>query len=239
MARSNVFAVIVILISVLELPFAVAQNSCGTDQNPYCAGDSTFEQLCCPYPDVCYWQNRNGDPGCCPAGQVCDGSSPYYTSTLQPTPTLQTTTIHPSTITVTPTPAPPPPTTVVTGGGVIIITASPNGGSTVTVTSVPNIGSTVTITTHPNSVSTITTIYSSPCGGGVCSTVTSGVVGVYSTVTSVIGGAFSTVTSGAASAFSTVSGVLVGSNDAARMSPTSMFLHFVATLFALVGNLLG
>ncbi|OAP65046.1 hypothetical protein AYL99_01018 [Fonsecaea erecta] len=226
MGGSHVLAVIVTLLSVLGRYSALAANSCGTDQNPYCAGDSTFEQICCPYPNVCYWQNRNGQPGCCPAGQVCDGSSPYYPSTPQPTLTLQTTTIHPSTITITPTPAPPPSTTVISGGGIIIVT------------SVPNSGSTVTITTNPNSVSTITTVYGGSCGGG-CATVTSGGAGVYSTVTSVIGGAFSTVTSGAASAFSTVSGILVGSNSAPKLSPTSMFVHFMATLFALVGNLLG
>ncbi|KIW34545.1 uncharacterized protein PV07_01322 [Cladophialophora immunda] len=235
MAGSYVFAVIVTLLSALGPRSTAAQNSCGTDQNPYCAGDSTFEQICCPYPNVCYWQNRNGEPGCCPAGQVCDGSSPYYPSTPQPTPTLQTTTVHPSTITITPTPVPAPSTTVVTGGGIIIVTTVPNSGATVTTAPY----SIVTITTHPNSVSTITTIYTGACGGGVCSTVTSGVVGVYSTVTSVVSGAFSTVTSGAASAFSTVSGILVGSNNAPGLSPASMFVHFMATLFVIVGNLFG
>ncbi|KIW81741.1 hypothetical protein Z517_04767 [Fonsecaea pedrosoi CBS 271.37] len=220
MAGPNVLAATVALLCLLGLPAAVAQNSCGTDQNPYCAGDSTFEQICCAYPNVCYWQNRNGEPGCCPAGQVCDGSSPFFPST----PTLQTTTIHPSTVTITPTPTPAPSTTV-TGGGVIIVTTVPN--------------SIVTVTTQPNSVTTVTTIYSNPCGGGVCSTVTSGVVGVYSTVTSVVSGAFSTVTSGAASAFSTVSGILVGPNSAPRLNPASTFMHFMATLFVLLGNLLG
>merc|ERR1712000_480717 len=62
----------------------VVGNSCGTDQNPYCAGNSVLEQLCCPYPNVCYWQNRNGDPGCCPAGQWCDGSYPTHLRTIQP-----------------------------------------------------------------------------------------------------------------------------------------------------------
>ena len=28
------------------------QTSCNTDQNPYCAGNSEFEALCCPYPSV-------------------------------------------------------------------------------------------------------------------------------------------------------------------------------------------
>ncbi|EXJ68640.1 uncharacterized protein A1O5_08434 [Cladophialophora psammophila CBS 110553] len=224
MGGPYLFTAIVTLLSVLGLHSAVAQNSCGTDQNPYCAGDSTFEQICCPYPNVCYWQNRNGEPGCCPAGQVCDGSS-YYPPTPQPTPTLQTTTLHPSTITITPTPASPPSTTVVTGGGIIIITTVPNSG--------------VTVITTPNSVVTITTIYGGPCGGGVCSTVTSGVGGVYSTFTSVVSGAFSTVTSGVASAYSTVSGVLVGSSGVPRSSPISTFAHFMATLFVLVGNLLG
>lgn len=44
---------------------------CDTNQNPYCAGQPQFEQLCCQYPAVCYWSNRNGDPACCAAGQDC------------------------------------------------------------------------------------------------------------------------------------------------------------------------
>ncbi len=85
----------------------VVGNSCGTDQNPYCAGNSVLEQLCCPYPNVCYWQNRNGDPGCCPAGQWCDGSYPYYSPTHNPTtiwvttPTSTCTTTTPNVITTT------------------------------------------------------------------------------------------------------------------------------------------
>lgn len=86
------------------LPTVFAQ--CLTDQNPYCRGNSKFEQICCPYPNVCYWADRQGTPACCPAGQVCldrDGITiqpqPQRT-TVQPAPAPEPTTIY---YTVTPT----------------------------------------------------------------------------------------------------------------------------------------
>ena len=79
------------------IPLAVAQ--CLTDQNPYCAGNAEFEKLCCTYPDVCYWADRQGTPGCCPAGEFCRDQNgftvtpqPIYT-TIQPVP-VQPTTIY-------------------------------------------------------------------------------------------------------------------------------------------------
>ncbi|EXJ55105.1 hypothetical protein A1O7_08030 [Cladophialophora yegresii CBS 114405] len=200
---------------------SLSQNSCGTDQNPYCAGNSIFEQLCCPYPNVCYWQNRDGTPGCCPAGQVCDGSSPYSPSTPKPslTSTIRATTIQPSTITITSTPTPAP--TTAGGGGVIIISTVPNSPSIITVT-------VTTITTH------------NPCGGAVCSTITSAGGGVYSTVTSVVGGGFSTVTSGAASVFSSVSGVLVGQPSATpRSAIASIVMVVLAVSIAVIWSTFG
>lgn len=207
------------LLSIL-VALAVAQNSCNTNQNPYCAGNSIFEQICCPYPNVCYWQNRNGQPGCCPAGQVCDGSSPYTPPTPKPTPT-PTPTPHPTTITITPTPTPTPKPTIITttaggggggGGGGIIIVTSPNGVVTITVTK-----------GH---------------GGGVYSTVTSYIGGAYSTVTSNIGGVVYTVTSNVGGTFQTVSGVLVV-GAAPRSFIPSIFGSAAAALLNLIWNLFG
>ncbi len=223
MPRPNSVLVVFLAWLSVVLPSTRAQNGCGTDQNPYCAGNSVLEQLCCPYPNVCYWQNRDGEPGCCPAGQVCDGSSPYY----PPTTPVPTTTVHPSTITITPTPTPTlAPTTVTTnpgGGGVIIVTTVPNGGSTVT-------------TTHDGhcdkACSTVTSYV-----GGAYSTVTSGVAGVYSTVTSGVAGVVSTVTSDAGVVFATVSGVLVGA--APSSSTVTVLAPFTAALVTLAWNYFG
>lgn len=216
MSISNVFVAFLTLLPVLLLP-AVAQSSCGTDQNPYCAGNDILEQLCCPYPNVCYWQDRDGQPGCCPAGQVCGGVSPYYPTTPQPTPTP---TVNPTTITLTRT-----PTTVTTnpggGGGVIIITTtSPKG---ITTTDNGHCG---------GACSTVTSYV-----GGAYSTVTSGVVGIYSTVTSGVVGVYSTVTSEAGEVFATVSGVLVGASP--RSSVASTLAPVTAALFALAWNVFG
>jgi len=161
---------LLVLLSILVVP-SFASSPCGTDQNPSCAGNDIFEQICCPAPNICYWQDRDGSPACCPAGQVCDGSSPYFPPT---------TTLYPSTITLTPAPAPTPTlhttvTTYVGGGGVVVVT-SPGGVVTVTVGNCGGLCSTVT-----------------SGAVGVYSTVTSGVVGIYTTVTSNVGGAFATV----------------------------------------------
>lgn len=69
---------------------------CNTNQNPYCQGNGQFEQICCTYPNVCYWSNRNGDPACCPAGTDCSseggpsGGFALSNSNVQQT-TVQTT----------------------------------------------------------------------------------------------------------------------------------------------------
>ena len=208
---------------VALISHCVCQNSCGTDQNPYCKGNSVFEQICCPYPNVCYWQNRDGTPGCCPAGQVCDGSSPYSPSTPTLGPTVRTSTITPSTITITPTPT---TTAGGGGGGVIIITTNPNGPSVITTQ--PQ--TTLTGACQGGPCSTVTSVI-----GGVYSTVTSGAGGVYSTVTSEVGGAFSTVTSGAASVYSSISGVLVGQpSTAPRSAVLSIVLLTTVSVLAVV-----
>lgn len=141
-----------------------AQSPCGTDQNPYCAGNALFEQLCCTYPNVCYWANRDGQPACCPYGQVCDGTAPYSTRTTIITP-ITITSIHPTTKTTA-----PPPSTI----------TSYNPPSTVT--------SFISGWCEGGPCSTVTS-----GAAGVYSTITSGVIGVYSTVTQEIGQAFSSV----------------------------------------------
>ncbi|RMZ85636.1 hypothetical protein DV737_g581, partial [Chaetothyriales sp. CBS 132003] len=68
----------------------VSSEGCNTDQNPYCKGNKQFEQLCCPYPDVCYWADRAGTPACCPAGQSCQAVGGVITAAL-PATTVYTT----------------------------------------------------------------------------------------------------------------------------------------------------
>jgi hypothetical protein len=63
---------------------------CNTDQNPYCAGNSKFEQLCCSYPAVCYYSDRYGGVACCQPGQKCYGNGVTITPTLIPVSTLAT-----------------------------------------------------------------------------------------------------------------------------------------------------
>ena len=53
------------------LAFAGAQDNCNTQANPHCAGDARFASICCPSPNVCYFKDRLGTPGCCDAGQIC------------------------------------------------------------------------------------------------------------------------------------------------------------------------
>ena len=87
------FSVVVVVLTLLAAWIAPVEagNSCGTDQNPSCKGNSVLEAICCPYPNVCYWQN-NGSPGCCAYGQSCDGSSPNTTPTTTTTCTTTPTT---------------------------------------------------------------------------------------------------------------------------------------------------
>lgn len=57
--------------------FAAAQENCNTQANPSCAGDARFARICCSSPNVCYFQDRLGTPGCCPAGQTCGNNGQY------------------------------------------------------------------------------------------------------------------------------------------------------------------
>src|SRR5256885_16820768 len=70
--------VIILICCLLSQTFG---QSCNTDQNPYCAGNSQFEQLCCPYPAVCYWADRYGAAGCCQPGSICTGQGNGVTIT--------------------------------------------------------------------------------------------------------------------------------------------------------------
>lgn len=157
-----------------------ASGPCETDQNPYCAGNAIFEQICCTYPDVCYWANRDGQPGCCPHGQVCDGLAPYSTRSTWKAPI--TTTIRPTTVT---TVIEPSTITTYEGGGAVIVTI-----------------------TSQNPVVTVTT--QDWCHKNPCDAVTSAVVSVYSTVTQGAGDVVTVITQEAGQAYATVSGVLVG-----------------------------
>ena len=158
-------------LSLLSLILPLVHAQCNTDQNPYCRGNDQLEQLCCPYPNVCYWQNRNGDPGCCAAGQVC---------------------IDQGGGAVTPLPAPAP--------APVYSTLTTQNQPLSTVTSYATHGTTaggggVVVVTTPNDP--VYGIFSTVTSGavGVFSTITSDVAGAFSTVTSDIAGAYDTVTS--------------------------------------------
>lgn len=117
-------ATLLYLIQLLLASFALSAQ-CNTNQNPYCAGNNQFEQLCCTYPNICYWSNRNGVPACCQAGSDCRGnggpgpsSVVVFTAVQQTTAptayvvqTVYSTTPQYSTVTYYSTYSPPPATT--------------------------------------------------------------------------------------------------------------------------------
>ncbi|EHY54323.1 hypothetical protein ABEF92_008776 [Exophiala dermatitidis] len=202
---------VLLMLLFTSLVRATAQDDCGTNQNPYCAGNSLLESLCCPYPNVCYWQNRDGAPGCCPQGQVCNGQpynapTTWHATTIVATTTEKsksTSTHHASTVT----------SFVPAGGG---------GGVVITPTTQPSI---VTVTSDNNKASQVE------------SKVSSGVASVYSTVTSAVIGVYSTVTSNIGQGFATVSGVLV--SGAPQTMVVSIVLPSVVALCILVWNTAG
>jgi len=208
-ARMPLSPLSLVPLTILAYLFSIsgAQSPCGTDQNPYCAGNDLFEQICCSYPNVCYWANRDGQPACCPYGQVCDGVAPY---------TTRTTIIAPSTITSI------RPTTITTAPPLSTITSYVSGGGIVV----------VTVTNPPQ---TITSYISGWCENGPCQTVTSGVGGVYSTITSGVVGVYSTVTQEVGQAFSSVSGVLVG-NGAERTTTSASWILVIGVVLHVAWN---
>lgn len=69
--RASLRGALALISVVLIFPTSVLSQACAaTSENPYC--DPSFANLiCCPAPDVCYWADRQGTPGCCAQGQVC------------------------------------------------------------------------------------------------------------------------------------------------------------------------
>lgn len=157
------------LLPILFAPIIECQSDCGTNQNPYCAGNSQFEAICCPYPNVCYWEDRLGQPACCPAGQSCASAggsgppilSPQPTTITSMPPTTSQTTTSLSTTTIT-----------ISHSSPTLVTTTING--IVTVTS----PATITVTT-----------------GGLVNGATSTVVGAFSTVTSAVASVATSVAS--------------------------------------------
>lgn len=101
------------LFLLLLTSFTSAQQ-CDTADNPYCRGNDKFNQICCNWPNVCYWADRQGTPACCPAGQVCHNyqgvivtAQPIVTTTIQPAP------VQPTTVYTTIVPPPETQTTYV------------------------------------------------------------------------------------------------------------------------------
>jgi hypothetical protein len=126
---------------VLLTVVGVTGQQCDTGSNPYCRGNSEFvDNLCCNYPNVCYWADRQGTPACCPAGQWClDGQG------QQVTPQAQYTTVAPA-----PAPAPEPTT--------IYTTVSPQNTPTRTITQQTQpTQQTITTTQQPQQSTVITT----------------------------------------------------------------------------------
>lgn len=82
-----------ILLSLAYLIPLAASQACNTNSNPYCRGVAQFEALCCPYPNVCYWSNRNGQPACCPAGQNCQANAAASIATTQHATPISTITV--------------------------------------------------------------------------------------------------------------------------------------------------
>lgn len=205
-------------ISLLSLILTLVEAQCNTDQNPYCAGNDQFEQLCCPYPNVCYWQNRNGDPGCCPAGQACiDGGGGDVTQPQpQPQPVYSTVTSQQQQLsTITSYISHQQPTATAAGGGGIVVIPAPN--------------------------SPVASVISEATGGvvGVYSTITSEVIAVFSTITSDIAGAFSTVTSGVVSVATEAASSLVQVINAGPARPqVSWQALFALGVFAAVWQLM-
>ena len=201
-------------IALLSLILTFVEAQCNTDQNPYCAGNDQFEQLCCPYPNVCYWQNRNGDPGCCPAGQACidGGGSDQPQPQPQPQPVYSTVTTQPQQLsTITSYIQQPQPTPA---GGIVVIT-------------------------EPNSP--VASVISEATGGvvGVYSTITSEVGAVFSTITSDVAGAFSTVTAGVVSvATEAASGLVQVINAGPARPQVSWHTLFALGVFAAVWQLM-
>ena len=124
-----------------------AFSQCNTSDNPTCGKDKRFDALCCPYPNICYWADRQQNAACCPAGQTCltggQGGEPVSTITPVIKTTLSTiaqpesTTTYvqsPVTRTTAVIPVNPPTTTISTIQQSITTTTSPVPTTTPTTT---------------------------------------------------------------------------------------------------------
>lgn len=139
---------IIRLLTVVSVLVHRIEAQCNTNQNPSCGGNILFMSLCCPSPAVCYWKNRNGEPGCCPAGQNCltDAATTYspdistgspvattmyvmttYTTQLQPSTTIQTISTAPTPILLTASTPSTPAVVVITTATPIVTTVAPVG----------------------------------------------------------------------------------------------------------------
>lgn len=95
MARS-ILTQAAILLSVASFLFTTTVHAanCNTGQNPYCAGNAQFEQLCCNPGSICYWSNQNGAAACCQAGTDCSGDNGPNCNTLNAVTQVQQTTYY-------------------------------------------------------------------------------------------------------------------------------------------------
>jgi hypothetical protein len=178
------------LITVLSLvpSYVLSQACAATSQNPRC--DPSFSNLiCCPYPNICYWADRQKTPGCCPQGQVCGvGGGGVVTPSPEPETTITTPAPEPETTITAPAtepettitaPAPEPETTITATA------PAPEPETTITATAPAPEPETTITAPAPAPEATITTADQPTCTTtweGAVETVTSGVVGVWSTV---------------------------------------------------------
>jgi len=94
MARSILTQAAILLSSASFFFTTTVHAQCNTNQNPYCAGNAQFEQLCCNVGSVCYWSNRNGAAACCQAGTDCSYDNGPNCNTLNAVTQVQQTTYY-------------------------------------------------------------------------------------------------------------------------------------------------
>lgn len=176
-------------------PSPLLFQSCNTQNNPTCGKDKRFDALCCPYPNICYWANRQQQAACCPAGQTCltGGSAGEPVSTITPVVKTTLSTVREST---TYTQPPPPPATTASIIPIVPVTS--------TLSTIQN--PVTTTTTLPRSTTSPTTTYVAPS-----TTTVSGESSTRSTTATV------TTRSSGGPAYVTGDGVLVVSAEAERI----------------------
>lgn len=93
MARSLLTQAAILLSIASSLFTTTIHATCNTDQNPYCAGNSLFEQLCCNPGSICYWSN-SGAASCCQAGTDCSWDNGPKGNTLNAVTQVQQSTYY-------------------------------------------------------------------------------------------------------------------------------------------------